>query len=65
MILHAIRGNAAYMREILDRVGGPVRPVSPEGERVICCYIPRGENPRDRDRHLEAEIHNGVTSAVD
>ncbi|MGO9923162.1 MAG: DUF5681 domain-containing protein [Isosphaeraceae bacterium] len=52
MILHAIKGNAAYMREILDCVEGPVRAVVPESGGSVVCYIPRANSPRDNGRDV-------------
>jgi hypothetical protein len=48
MIVHAIKGNAAFMREILNCVDGPAQSVLPESERAdnVVLYIP--DNGRDR-----------------
>jgi hypothetical protein len=81
MVKHAIQGNAAYLKELFDRVEGPVSSVMAESGRPLVHYVARARNPRDgpppddrpviyipdngRDPHPDAETHNGAPPMVD
>jgi hypothetical protein len=58
MIAHAIKGNAAHMREILNRVHVPVRPVLSESECPDSVVISTPDNGRDRcaDEPVVSEV---------
>ena len=50
MIGHALRGNAAMMREILDRIDGKVPATKPEAGPVLVEVVRRDRDPDVKPR---------------
>jgi hypothetical protein len=65
MIAHAIKANAAYMKEIMDRLEGPVSSATFASGRPddVVIYIPDSGHDRRGDEPLisEAQIDHWAT----
>jgi len=55
IIGHGMKGNAAYMNQVMDRLEGKVGVDLNESSNKPVVYVERANNPRDRKPAVETE----------